>query len=90
MIGGTIMKLYLVIHIIDRKPYIVTVCQSKDIAIKHAETACTFIRGDNLEILKKGDDICWYYKGEPRYAVTACEVNFELNEDGTIKEVSKL
>ena len=84
------MKLYLVIHIIDRKPYIVTVCQSKDTAIKHAETACTFIRGDNLEILKKGDDICWYHKGEPRYAVTACEVNFELNEDGTIKEVSKL
>lgn len=29
----------------------------------------------------------WYYKGEPRYAITACEVNFELNEDGTIKEV---
>ena len=84
------MKLYLVNHIIDRKPYIVAVCQSKDIAIKHVETACTFIRGDNLEILKKGDDICWYYKGEPRYTVTACEVNFELNEDGTIKGVSKL
>ena len=84
------MKLYLVIHIIDRKPYIVTVCQSKDIAIKHAETACTFIRGDNLEILKKGDDICWYYKDKPIYVVAACEVNFELNEDGTIKEVSKL
>lgn len=90
MIRGTIMKLYLVNHIIDRKPYIVTVCQSKDIAIKHAETSCTFILGDDLEILEKGDDICWYYKGEPRYAVTACKVNFELNEDGTIKEVSKL
>ena len=81
------MKLYLVNRIIDRKLYIVTVCQSKGIAIKHAETACAFIRGDNLEILKKGDAICWYYKGKPRYAVTACEVNFELNEDGTIKEV---
>ena len=51
------MKLYLVIRIIDRRPYIITVSQSKDIAIKHVETACTFIRGDNLEILKKGDDI---------------------------------
>ena len=84
------MKIYLVNRIINRRPFIITVSQSKDIAIKHAETACTFIRGDNLEILKKGDDICWYYKGEPRYAVTACEVNFELNEDGTIKGVSKL
>ena len=84
------MKLYLVNRIIDRKPYIVTVCQSKDIAIKYAETACTFIRGDGLEILEKGDDIIWYYKDKPIYAVTACEVNFELNEDGTIKEVSKL
>ena len=80
------MKLYLVNHIVDRKPYIIGVCQSKDIAIKHAETACTFIRGDNLEILKKGDDIIWYYKGEPRYAVATCEVNFDLNKDGTIKE----
>ena len=47
------MKLYLVIRIIDRRPYIITVSQSKDIAIKHVETACTFIRGDNLEILKR-------------------------------------
>lgn len=81
------MKLYLVIRIIDRKPCIVTVSQSKAIAIKHVEAACTFIRGDDLEILEKGDDICWHYKGEPRYTVAACEVNFELNEDGTIKEV---
>ena len=80
------MKLYLVNHIIDRKPYIVTVCQSKDIAIKHVETACTFIRGDDLEILEKGDDIIWYYKDKPIYAVAAYELNFELNEDGTIKE----
>lgn len=80
------MKLYLVNHIIDRKPYIVTVCQSKDIAIKHVETACTFIREDGLEILEKGDDIIWYYKDKPIYAVAACELNFELNEDGTIKE----
>ena len=80
------MKLYLVNHIIDRKPYIVTVCQSKDIAIKHAETACTFIRGDDLEILEKGDDIIWYYKDKPIHAVAAYELNFELNEDGTIKE----
>lgn len=84
------MKLYLVIRIIDRKPYIVTVYQSKDIAIKHAVSACKFMREDNLKILKKGNDIFWYYKGEPRYVVTACKVNFELNEDGTIKEVSKL
>ena len=48
------MKLYLVNRIINRRPYIITVSQSKDIAIKHVETACTFIRGDNLEILKKG------------------------------------
>ena len=81
------MKLYLVNRIIDRRPYIITVSQSKDNAIKHVEAACTFIRGDNLEILEKGDNICWYYKGEPRYVVAACEVNFELNEDGTIKEV---
>lgn len=80
------MKLYLVIRIIDRKPYIITVSQSKDIAIKHVETACAFIHGDDLEILKKGDDIIWYYKDEPRYAVAACELNFELNEDRTIKE----
>ena len=80
------MKLYLVNHIIDRKPYIVTMCQSKDISIKHVETACTFIRGDGLEILEKGDDIIWYYKDKPIYAVAACELNFELNEDGTIKE----
>ena len=81
------MKLYLVIRIIDRRPYIITVSQSKDIAIKHAEAACTFIRGDDLEILEKGDDIYWYYKDEPRYIVSACELNFELNEDGTIREV---
>ena len=81
------MKLYLVNRIVDRRPYIVTVSQSKAVAIKHVEAACTFIRGDDLEILENGDDICWYYKGEPRYTVAACEVNFELNEDGTIKEV---
>ena len=80
------MKLYLVIRIIDRRPYIITVSQSKDIAIKHVETACAFIRGDNLEILKKGDDIIWYYKDEPIYAVAACEVKFDLNKDRTIKE----
>ena len=84
------MNLYLVNRIIDKKPYIVTVYQSKDIAIRHAVSACTFMREDNLKILKKGDDIFWYYKGEPIYVVTACKVNFELNEDGTIKEVSKL
>ena len=60
--------------------------QSKDNAIKHVEAACTCIRGENIEILKKGDDIIWYYKDEPRYAVAVCESNFELNEDGTIKE----
>ena len=81
------MKLYLVNRIIGRRPYIITVSQSKDIAIKHAETACMFIRGDDLVILEKGDDIIWYYKNEPRYAVAACEVNFKLNEDGTIREV---
>lgn len=42
--------------------------------------------GDGLEILEKGDDIIWYYKDKPIYAVAACELNFELNEDGTIKE----
>ena len=47
------MKLYLVNRIIDRRPYIITVSQSKDIAIKHVEAACAFIRGDNLEIRKK-------------------------------------
>ena len=83
------MKIYLVIRIIDRRPCIITVSQSKDVAIKHVETACTFIRGDNLEILKKGDDIIWYYKDEPRYAVAACKLNFELNEDGTIREVER-
>ena len=80
------MKLYLVNRIIDRRPYIITVSQSKDIAIKHVEAACAFIHGDDLKVLKKGDDIIWYYKGEPRYAVATCEVNFDLNEDGTIKE----
>ena len=87
MIGEkTTMKLYLVNRIIGRRQYIITTSQSKDIAIKHVETACTFIRGDNLEILKKGDDIIWYYKDKPIYAVAVCEVNFELSEDGMIKE----